>query len=51
MVATVDDSGTYVNCAVSIESHVALTIRANPFSGRLLLFSGDLEQVHAGITS
>jgi hypothetical protein len=46
MVAVVDSEGIYVNCAISIETHVALTITAKPFSGKLLLFRGDLQQVY-----
>jgi hypothetical protein len=46
MVATVDASGTYVNCAVAVQNHTSLTITAKPFSGKVLLFRGDLIQVY-----
>ncbi|MDR3117599.1 MAG: hypothetical protein LBT98_03445 [Puniceicoccales bacterium] len=45
LVEVLDDGGAYVNCAIAVANYISLTLRAKPFSGKVLLFRGDLEQV------
>jgi hypothetical protein len=46
LVAVRDGAGNYVSCAVEVRNYESVTLSAQPFTGRLILFRGDLVRVH-----